>query len=137
MARPVSPAELPRSGELAAHAAAPVNVAVFKSAAADALLSSLCAASRRTSQRPRSENAAGPTAPGYIAERSTFHFRQVPVILCSSCQVCGAQLQHSRAPPPQTSERRTGGAARAVPALGERRPRYLIQPILSSSGLCF
>ena len=108
-----------------------------KSTAATALLSSLRAASRRTSQRSRSENAAGPTAPGYIAERSTFHFRQVPVILCSPCQACGAQLQHSRAPPPQTSERRTGGAARAAPALDEQRPRSLIQPILSSFSLCF
>ena len=108
-----------------------------KNTAATALLSSLRAASRRTSQRSRSENAAGPTAPGYIAERSTFHFQQVLVILCSPCQVCGAQLQHSRAPPPQTSERRTGGAARAAHALDEQRPRSLIQPIPSSSGLCF
>ena len=137
MARPVSPAELPRSGELAAHAAAPVNVAVFKSAAADALLSSLCAASRRTSQRPRSENAAGPTALGYNTEQSTFHFRQVPVIFCSPCQISGAQLQHSRAPPPHTSERCTGSAARAAQALSERRPGSRIQSIPISFSLCF
>ena len=115
----------------------PVNVAVLKNAAAAALFSSLRPASRRTSQRPRSENAAGPTAPGYSTEQSTFHFRQVPVILCSPCQVCGAQLQHSRAPPPHTSERCTGSAARVAQALSERRPSSLTQPIPSGFSLCF
>jgi hypothetical protein len=41
MARPVDLEELPHSGELAAHAAALVEVAILKSAAVAALLSSL------------------------------------------------------------------------------------------------
>ena len=137
MVRPVNPAEPPRSGELAALAAAPVNVAAFKSVAAAALLSSLRAASPLTLQRTRSENAVGPTCQAATTTLNAFHFRQVPVILCSPCQVCGAQLQHSRAPPPHTSERRTGGAARAAPALDEQRPSSLTQPIPISFSLCF
>ena len=65
MDRPVNAARPLRSMPLAAHLAAPVNDAVFKSAAAAALSSSLRPASRRTSQRLRSENAAGPATSGY------------------------------------------------------------------------
>ena len=100
MVRPVNPAEPPHSGELAALAAAPVNDAAFKSAAAAALLSSLRPASQRTSQRPRSENAAGPTALGYNTEQSTFHFRQVPLapLLAMSSLRCAAPTFQSVSP---------------------------------------
>ena len=137
MVRPVNPVEPPRSGELAALAAAPVNVAAFKSAAAAALLSSLRAASPLTLQRSRSENAVGPTCQAATTTLNAFHFRQVLFIRCSPRQTSGGQAQHSRAPPSQTSERRTGGAARATPALDEQRPSSLTQPIPISFSLCF
>ena len=122
---------------LAAILLTPVNVVVFKNAATAALFSSFRPASRRTSQRPRSENAAGPTVPGYNTEQSTFHFRQAPVIADQPCQYCGAQLHRPRAPSPQTSERCTGSAARAAHALDEQRPRSLSQSILGGFGSCF
>ncbi len=61
MARPVELEELPRSGELAAHAAALVEVAILKSAAVAALLSSLQTPSYEQLHSARSGNAAGPT----------------------------------------------------------------------------
>jgi hypothetical protein len=137
MVRPVNPAEPPRSGELAALAAAPVNDAAFKSAAAAALLSSLRAASPLTLQRSRSAKAVGPTRQAATTTLNAFHFRQVLFIRCSPRQTCGGRAQHSRAPSPQTSERRTSSAARAAPALDEQRPSSLTQPIPISFSLCF
>ena len=108
-----------------------------KSAAAAALFSSLRAASRLVLQRSRSENAVGPTCQAATTTLDAFHFRQVLFIRCSPRQTSGGQAQHSRASPPQTSERRTGSAARAATAPDERRPSSLTQPIPSGFSLCF
>ena len=108
-----------------------------KSAAATALFPSLRAASRLVLQRSRSENAVGPTCQAATMTLNAFHFRQALFIRCSPRQTSGGQAQHSRAPSPQTSERRTGSAARAAPALDEQRPSSLTQPIPSGFGLCF
>ena len=108
-----------------------------KSAAAAALFPSLRAASRLVLQRSRSENAVGPTCQAATMTLNAFHFRQVLFIRCSPRQTSGGRAQHSRAPSPQTSERRTGGAARATPAQDEQRPSSLTQPIPISFSLCF
>lgn len=108
-----------------------------KSAAATALFPSLRAASPLTLQRSRSEKAVGPTCQAATTTLNAFHFRQVLFIRCSPRQTSGGQAQHSRAPPSQTSERRTGGAARATPAQDEQRPSSLTQPIPSGFSLYF
>ena len=114
-----------------------VNLAVFKSTATPLL----SPPSTSPLGEPRSARAVR-TPPALLrqaasSEPISFHFRQASTAAIQPGQICGAQLLYSRAPPPQTSERRTNSAACATPAPDEQRLSNITQPILSSFSLCF